>query len=158
MPINTDKEFILDEDLIKIHIKADSKDDVFEQLGRTLISKGYVTEDYIEALKDREIEFPTGLQTQTIGVAIPHTDAKYVNRTTISVGVLDKSVPFEMMGCDDGIVNAEVIFMLSVNNPDKHISILQKLMGIFQRDEVLANIKNSIDTSSIMKILSQELI
>lgn len=34
----------------------------------------------MQALKDREAEFPTGINTGEKGVAIPHTDVSHVNK------------------------------------------------------------------------------
>jgi len=70
---------------------------------------------------------------------------------------LDKNVKFEIMGCDDGLVDVGIVFMLAINSPNGHIKVLQKLMNIFQKKEVLMDIENSDNVSNILKILSKEL-
>jgi len=149
--------FKLQEELIRIPLIASSKQDVFEQMGSVLIEKGYVKPNYIDALNEREEDYPTGILVGDIGVAIPHTDAKYVNKTAISVGVLDKSIPFELMGCDEGIVDVDIVFMLTVSDSNNHLLILQKIMSILSKQEILRSIKNSKSTSEVFKILNKQL-
>ena len=51
----------LDKKLIKLHQEASSPGEVFEKLGECFIEEGYTKEDYVDALKEREAQFPTGL-------------------------------------------------------------------------------------------------
>lgn len=149
--------FNLQEELMRVPLIANSKEDIFRQMGGLLIEKGYAKPEYIDALIEREEEYPTGILAGNIGVAIPHTDAKYVNKTAISVSVLDKSIPFELMGCDDGTVDVDIVFMLTVSDSHGHILVLQKLMDIFQNEEVLMSIKNANSAAEILKILNKQL-
>lgn len=150
-------EFKLEEELIRVPLIANSKEDIFKQMGGVLIEKGYVKPEYIDALNEREEEYPTGISVGNIGVAIPHTDAKYVNKTAISVGVLEKSIPFELMGCDDGTVDVDIVFMLTVSDSQNHLLLLQKLMDIFQKQEILMSIKNVNNAGEVLKILNKQL-
>lgn len=148
--------FKVDESLIKLKLRAENWEEVLRVMGTTLVEHGYVRATYIKALIDRENEFPTGIATNNVGVAIPHTDASHVKKTTVAVAVLDKSVPFSLMGSDEGSVDVDIVFMLAVNNPEKHLVFLQKLMGIFQKEEVLLDIKNAEDPKAIAEILNRE--
>ena len=158
MKILENEAFKLDEDIVKIKLHAETREDIFKELGGNLIEKGYVKSEYINALKAREEEFPTGiLAVNDIGVAIPHTDASYVNDSAMAVAVLENNVSFELMGCDDGLVDVGIVFMLAINTPHGHLELLQKLMGILQKEDVLTNIKNSTEASEIIEIMSREL-
>ena len=53
----------LKEELIIPGLEAKSSDDIFEALGGKLVKQGYCKESYVQALKDREAEFPTGINT-----------------------------------------------------------------------------------------------
>lgn len=149
--------FKLEEELIKVPLIVNNKQEIFKQMGGLLIEKGYVKPEYIEALNEREEEYPTGILVGDIGVAIPHTDAKYVNKTVISVSVLNKSIPFELMGCDEGVVDVDIVFMLTVSDSQNHLLLLQKLMSIFQKNEILMNIKNANSPTEVLKILNKQL-
>ena len=49
-------------------------DDVFELLERHLRAGGYVADTWLDAIRERECAYPTGLACQELGVAIPHAD------------------------------------------------------------------------------------
>ncbi len=48
-----------------------SSDDVFELLERHLRAGGYVADTWLDAIRERERAYPTGLACQELGVAIP---------------------------------------------------------------------------------------
>jgi PTS system galactitol-specific IIA component len=149
-------EYKIDETLVKVNLQARDWEGVLREMGTTLFEQGYVRDTYIKGLIDRETEFPTGIATGSIGVAIPHTEASHVIKTTVAVAVLDKSVPFSLMGSEEGSVDVDIVFMLAVNNPDNHLLFLQRLMGIFQKEEVLLGIKNADKPEVIAEILNNE--
>ena len=97
----------LKEELIIPGLEAKSSDDIFEALGGKLVKQGYCKESYVQALKDREAEFPTGINTGEKGVAIPHTDVSHVNKKGIAIATLKQPVEFVEMGTDDEYVNAK---------------------------------------------------
>ena len=78
----------LNESLMILGMEADSCEDIFEQLGGVLTSEGYTKDSYVEALAAREKEYPTGLDIDGIGVAIPHTAVTHVNKAATAVAVL----------------------------------------------------------------------
>lgn len=145
----------LDEKRIYLGLKAESCDEVFEQLGKPLIEQGYAKENYVEGLKEREAEFSTGLPT-SIPVAIPHTSAEYVKKTTYSIAVLEKPVPFVEMGTENDVVNVEIVFMLTIAEAHGHIDKLQRVMAMIQDEEVLKKIKSAKDAQTIIEIVKQK--
>ena len=66
-------------------------------LGEKAISKGWAKQGYCEALIQREEKFPTGLETKTIGVALPHADPEWVDQSAILIGILESPVKFNKM-------------------------------------------------------------
>ncbi|UOF90402.1 PTS sugar transporter subunit IIA [Fodinisporobacter ferrooxydans] len=146
-----------DENLILVNMKCNTKQEVLRTLGELLENKGYAKTGYTEALQQRENDFPTGIRTEIIGVAIPHTDSKYVNETTIAVGVLENNVQFEEMGSDGGNVEVEIVFVLAVKDPNLHLEFLQNLMSIFQKYYLLNHIKGLGDAHEIANLLNNEL-
>lgn len=63
-------------------------------MSQQLTQQGYVTEGFTDAIIAREAVFPTGLQFEDYGVAIPHTDSDYVRETKIAIMTLKEPVPF----------------------------------------------------------------
>ena len=107
----------LDKKLIHLQAEAGHANDIFDQLGTCFINEGYSRSDYVEALKQREAQFPTGLDINGFGVAIPHTDAGYVLHETEGIMTLKHPVTFIQMGSDDTQVEVKVVFMLAIEDP-----------------------------------------
>ena len=60
----------LDDSLIKLSLDAEEKNSVLERTALLLRNGGYVKESFSDAIKEREVHYPTGLQLEHIGVAI----------------------------------------------------------------------------------------
>ena len=119
----------LSKELILPQIEARDSADIFEQAGGKLVSLGYCKDSYVEALKIREKDFPTGVDMGEVGVAIPHTDVSHVLKKGIAIATTKKPVTFVQMGTDDETVEVRVIFMLAVDEKG-HLELLQAILGI----------------------------
>lgn len=145
----------LREELIIPGLDAKNSDEIFEALGGELVKQGYCKESYVQALKDREAEFPTGINMGEKGVAIPHTDVSHVNKKGIAIGTLKEPVSFVEMGTDDEYVNAQVIFMLAVDEKG-HLELLQAILGILQDQETLTKLVEAKDAAEIIEIIKEK--
>ncbi|MBA4496357.1 PTS sugar transporter subunit IIA [Paenactinomyces guangxiensis] len=148
---------IIEEDLILLGFSAKNKEELLTALSQRLLEKGYVVPDYTDAVLAREKQYPTGLQIGPIGVAIPHTDSKYVKQTKIAVCVPDQPVTFELMGEDSGTVDADMVFLLAINNSEDHLKFLQQLMAVFQNQPLLSQLKETKDKQNFVKVLGENL-
>lgn len=142
-------------ELIIPGLQADSSDDIFEALGGELVKQGYCKESYVQALKNREAEFPTGINTGEKGVAIPHTDVSHVNKKGIAIATIKKPVSFMEMGTDDEYVNVQVVFMLAVDEKG-HLELLQAILGILQDQEVLNQLIEAKNAEEIIEIIKNK--
>ena len=126
-----------------IFIDLDAKDtkEVFEQVGGAFIKEGYAKETYIQGLIDREAEFPTGLDIDGFGVAIPHTPVEHVNKTGTAIAVLRNPVTFHEMGGDEeDTVEARLIIMFCAIIQDKEV--LGKIEKAKEPQEIINIIKD----------------
>ena len=146
----------LKESLIIIGMEAKSSQDVFEQLGGALTKEGYTKDSYIEALSARETNYPTGLDINGIGVAIPHTDVSHVNKAGIAIGILKEPVPFIQMATDDEVVKVKLVFMLSVIDPNAHLEELKQILAIIQDTDVLKKLTETDEKQQIIKIIKEK--
>lgn len=145
-----------DKNLIMLRIDAKNPNDIFEIMGRQFIALGYSTHDYVEALQQREKQFPTGLRIQGFGVAIPHTDANHMHREAIGIATLQHPVRFIQMGSDDTEVMVKVVFMLGVKDPKTHIKKLQQMLRIIQDEKVLSKIEMANDRDEIIQLIKKK--
>jgi len=139
------------------HIRGDNKKEVLEELSKVMLEKGFVKKNYIDAIYEREKVFPTGLPTDDIGVAIPHTDYFYVEDTAIGIGILEKPVEFNVMGDLESTVDVEILFMLAIKDPDGQLKVLQNLIDLFQDGHTLQYIKNNENEEEVSEIVRKSL-
>ena len=137
----------LDKAIIFDEVDATDWKDVMMKVGGTLVQENYAKKSYIDALITRETEFPTGLDVNGIGVAIPHTDA---------IAVLKNPVDFIQMGSDDDIVKVQLIFMLAVVDPSAHLEKLQRILAIIQDTDVLMKLLNVHEKQEIIEIIKKK--
>lgn len=96
---------------------------------------------HIDAVVAREVTYPTGLQLADIAVAMPHTDPQHVNRPGVCIAQLAHPVTFAHMGDPDTLVEAEMLFMMAIKDPDEQVELLQKVLSVFQQPEVVAEFR-----------------
>lgn len=150
-------KLIFDESVILLDVVAESKEEVLETIAQNLVDKGLVKESFIPAIIKREGEYATGLPTAGVSVAIPHTDVEHVNQKTISVAVLKNPVDFVMMGDDSETTPVQLVFMLAMDEAHAQLSLLQKLMQVFQDEETLKYLVSQTDKTNIKHLLEEKL-
>ncbi|QEY33763.1 PTS sugar transporter subunit IIA [Caproiciproducens galactitolivorans] len=140
--------------LIVTNSEAESREEIFQTLGSLLIREGYCRDTYIQALKDREREYPTGLDMGEIGVAIPHTDASHVLKSAMAIAVLKKPVSFEVMGGDEGeIVNVSLVVAMAIRDTEAHLNQVQALLKILQDNSILRELISAESPEEVIHII-----
>lgn len=151
---------MLNRELIFPDASAASFEDVMEQAGGALTRAGYVKDTYVNALIEREREYPTGLDVDGYGVAIPHTPVEHVNKTVIAIAVLKDPVEFTHMGTDDETVGVRLVFMLAIagkpGEHGEHLDELQRLLAILQDTSVLEKLLHAQNADEIIKLIEEK--
>ncbi|RSL30553.1 PTS sugar transporter subunit IIA [Salibacterium salarium] len=150
-------DLYLDETLILDDLDDTTNESVLRTLATNLYKKEFVKESYIQAIIDREEQFATGLPTKGPSVAIPHTDKEHVIQKSLSVGILKKPVDFGIMGEEKETTSVDIVFMLAMDDEHSQLSMLQRLMKIFQDEEQLLFLKNTKDKKKMVNVLQDAL-
>jgi galactitol PTS system EIIA component len=145
------------ESIVLLDLEGNTKEDVLSAMAKNLEEKGLVKETFKDAVIAREKEYATGLPTMGVSVAIPHTDSEHVNRKTISIAVLKEPVDFGVMGDPNETTPVKLVFMLAMDQADSQLSLLQKLMQIFQDEKTLQFLANEKDKTKILELLANKL-
>jgi len=145
---------MLDLDLVLLHMEAETSNEIIQNLGALMLSKGYVKDSYIEAVLERERNLPTGLPIGDFCVAIPHTDSGHVNQSNIAITTLKKPSVFHSMVNPEEKLNVEVVFLLAVKDPNLQIQLLKNLMSVFQNKELLIKVRDASSKEEISELLS----
>jgi PTS system galactitol-specific IIA component len=140
------------EDLVIAPMRAGDAADAITQLGARLQAGGFVRDSWTQATIEREKIFATGLPTPEVGVAIPHADVEHVLRQAIAVGVLEKPVEFGEMGSPDSTVPVRIVCALAVARSELLVTLLQRLVEMFQSPGVLSQIVRARSPAGIVEI------
>jgi PTS system galactitol-specific IIA component len=133
------------------------KDFAILELVSALEKGGYVKETFAKAVLEREIIFPTGLPTQPVGIAIPHTDCEHVKKGAIAVGILKTPVVFQEMGSLDSNVEVSIISVLAIENPDYLVNTLRQLATVFQNENFLLNLQQASTQQEVLNLYYTEI-
>ncbi|WP_165211491.1 PTS sugar transporter subunit IIA [Streptococcus tangpeifui] len=143
----------LDERLIFTGQSFKASTDLFETISNVALKLGNVREDFLPRVMDREANFPTGIQLENIGVAIPHTDAECILNEFVAVVVNQSPTIFKSMEDPSQSVPASIVFVLGLNQPHKQLEMLQSLMGLLQNEKLLFQIVAATSAEEILKIV-----
>lgn len=141
-------------DLIFRDVDWKDRTELFDKISTILEEKGYVYSTFHNAIKEREQKYPTGIQTQSIGVAIPHTDQENIKQAFISVVRPTKPIEFSPMGgISNEPIKAKLIFILGVKRDGLQVKVLQKLMEIFSNENIINSMLQAESDQELYKII-----
>jgi PTS system galactitol-specific IIA component len=147
-------EKFLTSEMVWLGEKSRTPVEIFESVAQKGLEKGYVNESFLEKITLREHDFPTGLQLDGYGVAIPHTDADCIERQFVSVVIPEESVPFKRMDDNAQEVRAQVVFVLGLNEPHSQLTMLQELMRLLQDKEVVTKLRGMKKAKEVVNYLT----
>lgn len=153
MPLNTS----LDSELIHLHQAPTDRNALFGQITDQLIAKGIVEQSYREALVLRELNHPTAMQLETMGVAIPHVDVEHVREERLVVVTCPEGIEFNQAEDPDLTMKVNVIFFLLLKEKDAHLEFLMKLISLFQKTGEMNRLLGSASREEVMQILKTNL-
>ncbi len=153
-----DLNSLVNERLIFLDYEAADSQSAIQSLGSELVNAGYIKPSYTKAVVLREQDFPTGILLQSLGVAIPHaTPEDAVLKDGIAILRLKTPIIFHSMEDPENLVTVSMVFMLALQGANDHISMLQKLFGIFQQDELIQSLLRAKDVKSFQKLMIEHL-
>lgn len=141
-------------DIMRLDVVATSQDELFQVIADHLQKLGYVTTAYLKAITDRETVFPTGLNTSTCGLALPHTDSDYIMQEGIAFVRLKQPVRFKEMVTNEP-VDVKLLFFLLVKNKAEQVKVLSDLVGKFSNTVFLSALLTAQDQAEVLGILEE---
>ena len=137
-----EKEKILNKKNIKLGLGKVSKEEAVSYAGKLLFESGYVGEDYIQGMLNREKKADTYLE---YNIAIPHGEIE-VKESIKKTGIVVLQYP---EGIDYGNGNIVKLLIGIAAKGDDHIEMLAKLSNIFDEEEEAEKLVNSNDVDYI---------
>ena len=145
-----------DERVALFNVEASSSKEVIKIAADELYRRGIVKKNFFEHVMLREKEFPTGLATDKYGIAIPHTDSKYVNRSQIEFVSLKSPVKFKNMGNASEDIEVTHVFMIAMSQPHEQADTLAKLMELFLDEELMQRMYECSSKEEYESILKEK--
>ncbi len=143
---------IIDKRHVKVGLKADSREEALRLAGQMFLDTGCVKESFIDAILEREELYPTGLNLKYNAIAMPHTTPQHVNRPGIALVKLEKPVVFMHMGSTGEKVEAEMIFMMAITDPEEQIHNLKKIMTLFMDEELVGRFRDAASEEELYSL------
>ena len=137
-------------------LDAAGRDDVLAKLGQAVTDAGLALDTYVQALKDREAEYPTGLAISG-GVARTHTSAEDVTGNPIAVATLTEPVTFQAMGDPDTAVEVSTVFMLVFADSSQHLPLLSKIVKSLQDQSFVDAVRDASTPEDLSVVLAARL-
>lgn len=148
-------EVILQKELVFRNIKAKNRDEALSFLAENLYKKGYVEKEYIQAIQEREEEYPTGLPSSKPGIAIPHANFEMVKKTTLAIATIEKPVSFHNMENKQEILPVQIIIMMAIGEPHGQVEMLQKIVGIIQDEPLRKEMVQATSDTDLLDLLKK---
>lgn len=144
-----------DKQIALFQVQTKKQTDIFKRLAQELFAVDAVNDEFFEKVEEREKIFPTGLLINGIGVAIPHTDSDYVHYSQVAFLSLQEPIMFKEMGNLEKKVPVQLVFMLALKEPHEQLTMLQKLIDMFQKEGVLKKLLAVQTKEAFQKILAE---
>ena len=132
---------------IFINVSVGSQNEAIEKAGQALVDSGAVTENYIQAMKDREDVVSTFMGN---GLAIPH-GTEEAKRNVIQSGLSLLQIP---EGVDWN--GEEVKVVVGIAGKDgEHLDLLSKIAITFSEEENVERIINAKSADEIKQVFEE---
>ena len=111
-------------------------------LSDQLLEQGYVNDSFKRSLLEREKIFPTGLNlSDSVNVAIPHTECCYVKKDLFVIGISEEPIIFNRIDEPEEELLVNVIFLFAIVNPKSYLPFLASLTENFSNEDFMDCIK-----------------
>lgn len=122
---------LFDQKLIFWDVEAVDRADLYQKIAAKLKEAGVVKESYFTALSQREEEFPTGLKTNFLPIALPHANPENVNQAFIAVVKTANDIAMKQMGTNEDMQTKNFFFLgITAEKQDLQVKLLQRFMQL----------------------------
>ncbi|GBD61573.1 hypothetical protein TEH11_1256 [Tetragenococcus halophilus subsp. halophilus] len=146
---------MLNKKLIFLNENFDNTSELFDFVGSKTKELGLSRDNYAANLKKREADFPTALEFNDIGVAIPHADSESLNKEFISLITLNKPLTFRAMENSDKEVKVKIVFVLGLLKANDQLETLQAIVKLLQKESALERLNHASNIKEITSVLNE---
>lgn len=141
---------LINQNLIKLSLSANSKEDVFKELIDVLYAQGRISDkaQFLADIKAREEQGNTGFEE---GIALPHAKSSAVIKPAVVIGVHQQGIEY---GADDG-QPSKLFFMIASpdGGDDHHIEVLAELSSKLIEEGFIESFMNAQSEQEALELL-----
>ncbi|MEZ8725368.1 fructose-specific PTS transporter subunit EIIC [Vibrio cyclitrophicus] len=141
---------LINQDLIKLSLSADSKEDVFKELIDVLYAQGRISDkaQFLADIEAREEQGNTGFEE---GIALPHAKSAAVIKPAVVIGVHKQGIEY---GADDGQPSKLFFMIASPDGGDNHhIEVLAELSSKLIEEGFIESFMNAQSEQEALELL-----
>ncbi|PTP28485.1 PTS fructose transporter subunit IIABC [Vibrio splendidus] len=141
---------LINQDLIKLSLSANSKEDVFKELIDVLYAQGRISDkaQFLADIKAREEQGNTGFEE---GIALPHAKSSAVIKPAVVIGVHQQGIEY---GADDGQPSKLFFMIASPDGGDNHhIEVLAELSSKLIEEGFIESFMNAQSEQQALELL-----
>lgn len=147
---------VFQKDFFCFDVEGEDFSKVVKKVSVKLLDLDMVEESYLEAVLQRESNYPTGLITQELNIGIPHTDPEHVKSPFVYIVRLKDSIKMKQMG-DSQPMDVSNLFFLGITNPADQVQLLQLIMSLFMDAEFVRKFESSNTEEEAYDLFSTKL-
>lgn len=130
-----------------------TRDEILEKVGEAFVRDEIVKETFIEAIKKREENFPTGLILEGgTKTAISHSDDEYVLKDKIAIVISEEPIVFKSIEDLNKEIECNIFFIMALTKENKN-DILVVLMNLFEEHEYILQKFSKMTNQEILEFL-----
>lgn len=135
-----------------------SSNELIELLATSLVKDGKAKDSYLNAVQDRELEHPTGIDCGDYSIATPHTDSIHVNSSALAIAICNENVTFMNADKSGQELKPKIVVMMcipeSVGGED-HIKTIGRIYDIAGNPSVIESMCISETVDDIIKLFKE---
>lgn len=131
--------------------------ELYKEMDQQLQSLNYVEDNFLEALLQREKEYPTGIEGNDINLALPHVDAIYTKQNALFIYQLKKEIPFVRMDDHQKEVEVRLVFLLLIRDLEFHVKAISELTKVWTNSDIMEGLLFVKTKEELIQLLKTKL-
>lgn len=140
----------LTEDVVKVPLESDEKDEVIRELIEVLVRAGKIDDRQaaLEAVETREQQCSTGIGN---GLGVPHGKDPSIKQLCVAAGICPAGIDFDSI---DGEPVYMIFLILSeIDNPGPHVHCLAEVAGLMKSPGMSEKLAKAETAKDLVRML-----
>ena len=138
------------------NIDCKNQEDFFNKVNEELKRLDYVESSFLDAMKDREKKFPTGLQTNKYCIALNHVDSCHVKVNALFIYKLKNKILYKKMDNPAEELPVSYVFVLLIKDHDLQVKAISGLCKLFTNDEFMDSLNKFSSKQDLLNFIKRK--